>query len=61
MPEKISKQLRWQRKKIAEGKCPQCGGKPVDGGRLCIDCGHKYIVLQRERTQPKRERKTLYA
>lgn len=42
MDDKISRQLRWQRKRIAEGLCPQCGRNSLSHGyRACFPCLEK--------------------
>lgn len=46
----MSRQRKWQLKKIAEGKCPKCGEIRVAGACLCPRC----LQMQRERQRIKR-------
>ena len=32
-----SRQQNWQQKRVAEGKCPHCGGPPAAGKTLCAE------------------------
>ncbi len=44
----ISRQTRWQRRKIAERKCSICGKSAPKGSR-CKACGKKRRLKQREK------------
>jgi hypothetical protein len=35
---KISKQVKWQKDRVARGLCRQCGKKAFLGGQFCLDC-----------------------
>lgn len=43
-----SRQVRWQRKKKAEGKCRQCGDPAVPGHTACNACGVKHVLRNRD-------------
>ena len=44
----ISRQLKWQRKKLAVGRCRQCGKKEEVGG-FCWGCREKVRTRERNR------------
>jgi len=49
----MTRQRRWQLRKIAEGKCSICGCKPLDTGDRCEECADVDKVRSKSK-KPKR-------
>jgi len=49
----VTRQRRWQLRKIAEGKCSICGNKPLDTGDRCEECADVDLVRRDGRRKPK--------
>ncbi len=45
----MTRQRAYQLRKIAEGKCPGCGGEATAGMRRCAPCQEKHRVLNARR------------
>lgn len=64
---KVSRQRRWQLRKIAQGLCQTCGDAPIIVNSLCAEHalqGREYLRTKRRELgvlcMPKRGRKTKY-
>ena len=55
---KMSAQLKWQRKKISEGKCPSCGNDHTGTHYNCEACHQRIVdrmrVYMRDRRKGKK-------
>lgn len=45
----LSRQRLWQLKRVAEGKCPQCGSLKETKSFLCPKCAKTNAIKRRER------------
>lgn len=49
----MTRQRKWQLKKLAQGLCPQCGKEAI-ASYLCRICADKYNLYQNRRTLAQR-------
>ena len=49
----MSRQLEWQQRMLADGKCRQCGKKPLLTKHYCLEC--TTTIRQRQRTEYRRK------
>ena len=53
MKEIISRQLKWQRKMMEEGRCVICGKPAIPKGKYCVRCWlNQYIRYASRRKKP---------
>jgi len=53
MKEIISRQLKWQRKMLEEGRCIICGKPAIPRGKYCVRCWlNQYIRYANRRKKP---------
>ena len=53
MKEIISRQLKWQRKMLEEGRCIICGKPAIPNGKYCVRCWlNQYIRYASRRKKP---------
>ncbi len=45
--EKVSRQLKWQRKNKELGLCRQCGEKTIENKVFCLQCREKHNIRYR--------------
>jgi len=51
MKEIISRQLKWQKKMIKEGRCIICGKPAIPNGKHCVRCWlNQHIKYAKKRT-----------
>lgn len=48
----MSRQLKWQRRMKAEGRCRQCGRRPLATKTRCRRCATKRLADVRGREKP---------
>jgi len=60
--EKISRQIKWQRKQKKEGRCTKCGQYAIPGQSLCIKCWLKHTYRQwKNGKKPSYNTKTIHS
>ena len=54
MKEIISRQLKWQRKMMEEGRCTICGKPAIPGSKYCVRCWlSRYMKKRKEGNRKK--------
>jgi hypothetical protein len=54
VPEQVSRQMAYQRTKIAAGLCARCGHRPLATATHCAGCAEKHRRRMREKMRRRR-------
>ena len=54
MKEIISRQFKWQKKMIEQGRCPVCGKPAIPEGKFCVRCWLNHYMKNRTESNRKK-------